>query len=59
MDSARAYLDPVLGPEGACKDNLEIIQGATVTQILLNDTTALGVEYLLSPDGAPQVRQGS
>lgn len=55
MDSAFAYLEPVLGPAGSCKDNLEIIQGATVSKILLNGSRAYGVEYLLSPDGEPQV----
>ena len=55
MDSASAYLDPVLGPAGACSGNLEVIQGVTVTRILLEGSRAVGVEYLTSPDSEPQV----
>ena len=56
MDSAHAYLAPLHASEGPIKENLEVIQGATVTQILLKGSRAYGLEYLLNPDGEKQVR---
>ena len=56
MDAAHAYLYPAWAPEGTSKANLKVIQGATVTRILLEGSRAVGVEYLLSPDGEKQVR---
>jgi choline dehydrogenase-like flavoprotein len=52
MDANRAYLEPV---RDTCT-NLEVIEGATVTSILLDgNTTASGVQYKIGKDGAPQV----
>lgn len=51
IDSCTAYLTPAL--QGRCRGNLELIQGVTVTRILLDDSTtprATGVEYVLSSD---------
>ena len=55
MDAAHAYLYPAWAPEGTSKANLKVIQGATVTRILLEGSRAVGVEYLTSPDSEPQV----
>lgn len=44
VDSAAGYLGPVAG--GACAGNLQIIQGATVSKVLLTGDTATGVEYI-------------
>lgn len=52
MDSARGYLQPVLD---TCT-NLQLIQGATVTKIVMNgNTTVSGVIYQMGVDGEPQV----
>lgn len=52
MDSARGYLDPVL--EGACAGNLQVIEGATASKVVLEGSRATGVEY--SQNGATSVR---
>lgn len=54
QDSAHAYLRPVMGPEGACSKNLRMVQGATVSKILLDDSTAVGVEYIIGNDSAAE-----
>lgn len=52
VDSCTAYLAPVL--KGECRDNLQLIQGATVTRVLLRGRrqrfVATGVEYVRSSD---------
>ena len=40
---------------GACSDNLRVVQDATVSKVLLEGSTAVGVEYLVGGDSAPQV----
>lgn len=50
-DSCTAYLSPVI--DGQCKNNLRLIQGVTVTRILLtnsNPKRATGVQYIPSHD---------
>jgi hypothetical protein len=52
IDSYRGYLEPV---RDSCS-NLEVIEGATVTQILLDgNSTARGVRYQIGPTGGSQV----
>lgn len=51
IDSCTAYVSPVLN--GRCKKNLKLVQGVTVTKVLLNDEhrrRAVGVEYVGSDD---------
>lgn len=51
IDSCTAYLKPVLN--GRCRNNLRLIQGTTVTRVLLDNSTmprAIGVEYVDSRD---------
>ncbi|CDF37821.1 unnamed protein product [Chondrus crispus] len=51
IDSCTAYLKPVLN--GRCRRNLRLIQGTTVTRVLLDNSTvprAIGVEYVDSKD---------
>ena len=43
MDSARGYLDPVL--DDVCAGNLQIIQGATALNLVLEGGRATGVQY--------------
>lgn len=53
MDSYRGYLEP---ERDSCT-NLEIIESATVTKLLLDgNTTATGVQYQIGEQGAPQVQ---
>ena len=39
---------------GLCGDNLEVVQGATVSKILLEGSTAVGVQYVLGNDSAAE-----
>lgn len=51
IDSCTAYVSPVL--KGACKKNLRILQGVTVTKLLFNEDTpkrTVGIEYVSSTD---------
>lgn len=50
IDSCRAYLTPTLN--GACKNNLRLMQGITVSRVLLNNhRQAVGVEYIPTAEG--------
>lgn len=51
IDSYTAYLLPAI--QGPCKHNLRLIQGATVSKILLDEDgqTAVGVQYLHTNEG--------
>lgn len=53
MDAYRGYLEPV---REECT-NLEVIEGATVTKLLLNadSNKTTGIEYQQGEQGAPQV----
>ena len=54
VDAYRGYLRPVL--EGGLCGNLEVIQGATATRVLLDgNSSAVGVAYQKGPDGDPEV----
>lgn len=55
MDSARGYLEPVLGPSGVCADNLQLIQGATASKLILKEGQAVGVEYQTERGGPAKV----
>eukprot|EP00892_Ulva_mutabilis_P003756 jgi/Ulvmu1/1752/UM117_0029.1 len=50
-DSYTAYLEPML--RGACSENLEVIQAAVVTRVVIEDGRAVGVAYLKTdePEG--------
>lgn len=53
MDSCTAYLTPALA--GSCGENLNLLQGVTVTRVLLDESKlphATGVEYVHSTDTA-------
>ena len=49
-DSFTAYLSPLLGPGGACADNVRLIQGATVSKVVTRGSRAVAVEYLATGD---------
>lgn len=40
---------------GPCSGNLQLIQEATASKVLLEGSTALGVEYTVGNDSSPQV----
>jgi choline dehydrogenase len=54
-DAATAYLNPVRAAGGACANNLQVVQSATVTKILINGSRATGVQWF-SPVAGTAVR---
>lgn len=48
IDSCQAYLTPVI--KGKCKKNLRLVQGITVTKVLLQGKRASSVQYVSSRD---------
>jgi choline dehydrogenase-like flavoprotein len=40
---------------GVCRDNLAVIQDATVSKVLIEGNTAVGVEYLEGNSSEPEI----
>ena len=46
VDSCSGYLSPVIAEGGSCAANLQLIQAATVSKIVIEGGRAVGVRYL-------------